>query len=530
MKKSKFLAWAMLALMLSPASAMGQALPRSNIGASGATVTIAGPDPLPISAASLPLPTGAATEATLSALNSKIPSLGAALTASSLPVNIASDQTVPISAASLPLPTGAATEATLADVADVLSSDILDSLTGHEGDFQATASNVGTASAGLPSGLKILVEKDDVLSVLPDADGDFLRLRVDTMGRLHVTSASSAAQVFGAGTEALAQRVTIATDSTGVLSVDDNGGSLTVDGTFFQATQPISAVSLPLPTGAATSALQTTGNAILTTIDADTGLLALATFLEDSVHVSGNRGMFVLAVNNEGRSALSVDGDYSPIATDSTGFVLSTPTRSGPLGAANQPIHIEDLPNATNHQGMGVLYVRDDVLEADGGTSADGDYLFPKTGNFGSAWAALTASDGARIPATVAGGLLVNLGVNNNVSLDSGSNNIGDVDVLSVPSSGSSFFSIKDTAIAAVSQNFAFGFTSEKIIIEAPSSNTDDVCIDHAGGTAVCPAADTAGDDRLAPGVAYVLDNHAVTSVSAISASGTQTITVRAFN
>lgn len=37
--------------------------------------------------------------------------------------------------------------------------------------------------------------------------------------------------VFGGGTEAAAQRVTIATDSTGVLSVDDNGGSLTVDGT-----------------------------------------------------------------------------------------------------------------------------------------------------------------------------------------------------------------------------------------------------------------------------------------------------------
>ena len=37
--------------------------------------------------------------------------------------------------------------------------------------------------------------------------------------------------VFGAGTEAAAQRVTIATDSTGVISVDDNGASLTIDGT-----------------------------------------------------------------------------------------------------------------------------------------------------------------------------------------------------------------------------------------------------------------------------------------------------------
>lgn len=35
----------------------------------------------------------------------------------------------------------------------------------------------------------------------------------------------------GGGTEATALRVTVASDSTGVLSVDDNGGSLTIDGT-----------------------------------------------------------------------------------------------------------------------------------------------------------------------------------------------------------------------------------------------------------------------------------------------------------
>jgi hypothetical protein len=83
-------------------------------------------DTQPISAAALPLPTGAATETTLSALNTKIPAQGQALMAASTPVVIASDQSVvpvsgtfwqatqPVSAASLPLPTGAATENTLA--------------------------------------------------------------------------------------------------------------------------------------------------------------------------------------------------------------------------------------------------------------------------------------------------------------------------------------------------------------------------------------------------------------------------------
>lgn len=41
--------------------------------------------------------------------------------------------------------------------------------------------------------------------------------------------------VVGGGTEATAQRVTIATDSTGVLSVDDNGASLTIDSTQLPA-------------------------------------------------------------------------------------------------------------------------------------------------------------------------------------------------------------------------------------------------------------------------------------------------------
>lgn len=45
------------------------------------------------------------------------------------------------------------------------------------------------------------------------------------------TDGSATAMGTGGGTEATAQRVTIASDSTGVLSVDDNGSTLSVDGT-----------------------------------------------------------------------------------------------------------------------------------------------------------------------------------------------------------------------------------------------------------------------------------------------------------
>lgn len=57
-----------------------------------------------------------------------------------------------------------------------------------------------------------------------------------------VPVSNSVLSVVGGGTEATAQRVTIASDSTGVLSVDDNGSSLTVDGTVTANPGTISAL------------------------------------------------------------------------------------------------------------------------------------------------------------------------------------------------------------------------------------------------------------------------------------------------
>lgn len=81
-------------------------------------IAIASDQPaLPISAAALPLPTGAATETTLGArladatFTGRINTLGQKAMAASMPVVVASDQgALPISAAALPLPAGAAQE------------------------------------------------------------------------------------------------------------------------------------------------------------------------------------------------------------------------------------------------------------------------------------------------------------------------------------------------------------------------------------------------------------------------------------
>ena len=58
------------------------------------------------------------------------------------------------------------------------------------------------------------------------------------------SAAAASLTVVGGGVEATALRVTIASDSTGLLSVDDNGGSLTVDGTVTADTELPAAAAL----------------------------------------------------------------------------------------------------------------------------------------------------------------------------------------------------------------------------------------------------------------------------------------------
>lgn len=96
-------------------------------------------------------------------------------------------------------------------------------------------------------------------------------------------------------------------------STNITNSSLPVTGTFFQATQPVSASSLPLPTGAATSANQSTEITSLATI-------AALSKAEDAPHSSGDTGVPMWAVRNDtGAVFAGSDGDYIPFATDATG-------------------------------------------------------------------------------------------------------------------------------------------------------------------------------------------------------------------
>lgn len=82
----------------------------------------------------------------------------------------------------------------------------------------------------------------------------------NNIGDVDVLTVPAPLNVVGGGTEAAALRVTLASDSTGVLSIDDNGGSLTVDGTV--AVSGTVTVASHAVTNAGTFAVQVDGAAL----------------------------------------------------------------------------------------------------------------------------------------------------------------------------------------------------------------------------------------------------------------------------
>ena len=110
---------------------------------------------VPVSNATLPLPTGASTETTLAALNTKVTAVntGAVTISVALPIgtntigNVNIIGTVPVSATALPLPTGASTETTLAALNAKVTAVNTGAVTIASGAIPANATFSGTLSA-----------------------------------------------------------------------------------------------------------------------------------------------------------------------------------------------------------------------------------------------------------------------------------------------------------------------------------------------------------------------------------------------
>ncbi len=147
-------------------NAMSAKLPAAlgvHASAASLSVVVASDQVVPVSATSLPLPTGASTaanqvtaNASLGSIDGKMNSLGQKASTGSVPVVIASDQTpVAISAASLPLPAGAATSANQVTANGSLSSidgKLTTTANGLKVDGSAVTQPVSAVSLPLPTG------------------------------------------------------------------------------------------------------------------------------------------------------------------------------------------------------------------------------------------------------------------------------------------------------------------------------------------------------------------------------------------
>lgn len=87
-----------------------------------------------------------------------------------------------------------------------------------------------TTIAGAVAGTEMQVDVLTMPTTAVTQSGTWDEVGINDSGN-SITVDNAQLSVVGTGTEATAMRVTIASDSTGVLSVDDNGGALTVDGT-----------------------------------------------------------------------------------------------------------------------------------------------------------------------------------------------------------------------------------------------------------------------------------------------------------
>ena len=168
--------------------------------------------------------------------------------------------------------------------------------------------------------------------------GQALPPGTNNIGDVDVLTVPAPLSTQGGGTEATALRVTLANDSTGLVSVDDNAGSLTVDapvatpvavrvsdGVAFIAPAkegqlPAALVGGRLDVNVGAALPPGTNN--IGDIDVLTLPGSLAGKAEDSVAVDLDVGLPILGVRNDAAAAkTSLDGDYGMLALDSAGRV-----------------------------------------------------------------------------------------------------------------------------------------------------------------------------------------------------------------
>lgn len=288
----------------------------------------------------------------------------------------------------------------------------------------------------------------------------------NNIGDVDVLSVPAPLSTTGGGTEATALRVTIASDSTGVVSIDDNGSSITVDGSVTVSATNLDirdlvaasdAVSIHGDVGIIDQLDLTNSNpAVVAIVDANgdqiTSFGGGTQYTEDAAAAANPVGTVPILIRQDTpASEVSTNGDNIAQRANAYGgayvqVVTSTGAFVDTFGGGTQ--YTEDAASAADPVGTATILVRADTPATI--TSTDGDNVAWRGNNFGEAYVQImdgaakasidtagadnesnTSSrlnvrshmsyyDGStwdRVRGDSTDGLLVNLGANNDVTV-----------------------------------------------------------------------------------------------------------------
>lgn len=203
---------------------------------------------------------GVATAANQSTGNTSLATIAGAVSGTEMQVDVLTSA----------LPSGAATSANQST--EITALQLIDD-TVHSGDAAVSKYNlvgavfddVATATVTENQAQSLRMTSARALHVQAQAS-------TNNIGDVDVLTVPAPLSTTGGGTEATALRVTVASDSTGVVSVDDNGASLSVD---WNGTQPVTGSGTA--TGALRVELANNGTGVLATVGTVTTVSTVTT-------------------------------------------------------------------------------------------------------------------------------------------------------------------------------------------------------------------------------------------------------------
>jgi hypothetical protein len=367
------------------------------------------------------------------------------------------------------------------DVLSVIPGTAATSL-GKAEDAAHTSGDVGVMS---------LAVRRDADTTLVATDGDYAPLQVNAAGSLKVAITAGA----GSGGTSLADGATFTRDTT----------SITPVGAVVETAAPT------LTNGDAAGLSMTTGGALRVSVASG----GIAGVLEDAASAGGEEGVMVLAVRRDSASSgVSADGDFAALSVTSDGSLRVS-------GGGGGTQFAEDVAHTTGDVGTVALAVRRDTAAVGSGT--DGDYSTLNVNASGRLYASATIDaalpagtnnigdvDVLTLPALAAGtNNIGDVDVLTLPALPAGSNNIGDVDVLSlIPGTGATALGkATDTAAGATDTGVASLLVRDDALTTLTPVDGDyaPARVDSVGAQWVRSSAELADDAAFTPATSRVL-------------------------